>query len=282
MKSLGLTVEQILARREGVGGSDAGRIMRGEWAQLWREKTGLAEPEDLSGNLAVQMGNVTEDFNAHWFEKVTGRFVSRRGDRVKSDRYPWMVANLDGVTKTTRGLFAYWDAKHTGRSDEAMVLRYTPQMTHCATILGFDWWVLSVFVGNSKHEIIEQEVDAFYAEELIAKEREFWGYVERNEEPKDEMPPVLAPKPAPLLRTVQLEDAFKDTWPNWAAEMIGLFGSFASTHAAAAAHAIAREEIKRILPDDVGLITRGNIKVNRTKSGSITIALKKEKSDDVA
>ena len=40
-------------------------------------------------------------------------------------------------------------------------------MVHCATILGLDHWVLSVFVGNSKHEIVEQAVDAMFAAELI-------------------------------------------------------------------------------------------------------------------
>jgi predicted phage-related endonuclease len=32
-------------------------------AWLWREKRGEVEPEDLSGNLIVQFGAVTEDLN---------------------------------------------------------------------------------------------------------------------------------------------------------------------------------------------------------------------------
>ena len=46
-------------RRKGIGGSDANIIMSGDPERLialWREKRGEAEPEDLSGNLAVQMG----------------------------------------------------------------------------------------------------------------------------------------------------------------------------------------------------------------------------------
>jgi len=42
-----------------IGGSDA-RIIMGESAaallRLWREKRGEAEPDDLSGNLLVQLG----------------------------------------------------------------------------------------------------------------------------------------------------------------------------------------------------------------------------------
>ena len=50
-------------RRTFIGGSDA-RIIMGDDAgallQLWRQKRGEAEPEDLSGNLIVQLGLATE------------------------------------------------------------------------------------------------------------------------------------------------------------------------------------------------------------------------------
>ena len=53
-------------RRHFIGGSDA-RIIMGEdetaLIRLWREKRGEIEPQDLSGNLIVQLGVVTEDLN---------------------------------------------------------------------------------------------------------------------------------------------------------------------------------------------------------------------------
>jgi predicted phage-related endonuclease len=277
---LGLTDEQIAERRQGIGGSDAGRVMAGDWLPLWREKTGRAAPEDLSNVLAVQMGSATENFNAFWYTKQTGRLISERGVRVQDRRRPFMVANLDGVTTTSKGEAAYWDAKHVGRLDEATVLRYTPQMVHCCTILRLDWWVLSVFIGNAKWETVEQEVDPLYQAELVAKEAEFWGYVERDEEPPQATSPVLAPKPAPKLRTVQLEDQWRSDWPNWGAEMVEKFGTFAGTYAAATAHNIAREEIKALLPADVGIVTRGLIKVARDKAGAIRMSISKEKTDE--
>ena len=48
-------------RRSFIGGSDARIIMGDDEAallRLWREKRGEAEPEDLSGNLIVQLGTV--------------------------------------------------------------------------------------------------------------------------------------------------------------------------------------------------------------------------------
>ena len=54
-------------RRYFLGGSDARIIMGSDEAalvRLWREKRGEAEPEDLSGNLIVQLGSATEELNA--------------------------------------------------------------------------------------------------------------------------------------------------------------------------------------------------------------------------
>ena len=273
---LGLTPAQRAERRRGVGGSDAGLIMKGEWRKLWLLKTGRrAEEEDLSDNLAVQMGNATEDFNAFWFSKVTGREVENRGDVLHGTGNAWfMRANLDGETTTRTGYPAYWDAKHIGGRVDDAVLRYTPQMTHCAYLCGVDWWVLSIFIGNSKHEIVEQQVDPFYLEELLAKEKEFWRYVERDEEPP-ETEPVAPPAPTPALRHIYLEGDPRPYWPNWYQPMIRLFDEFAGTHAAAAKHAIVREEIKALLPDDVGLVCRGLVEVKKSKAGAVTIALHK-------
>ena len=62
-------------RRGFIGGSDARIIMGNDeeaLLRLWREKRGEEEPEDLSGNLIVQLGVVTEDLNRHWYERNTG------------------------------------------------------------------------------------------------------------------------------------------------------------------------------------------------------------------
>src|ERR1035437_7052795 len=65
----------LTSRRSFIGGSDARIIMGDDEAallRLWREKRGEAEPEDLSGNLIVQLGLVTEPLNRIWYERNTG------------------------------------------------------------------------------------------------------------------------------------------------------------------------------------------------------------------
>src|SRR6516164_2190597 len=65
-------------RRSFIGGSDARVIMGNDEAalvRLWREKRGEIEPEDLSGDLIVQLGLATEPLNRHWYERNTGQTV---------------------------------------------------------------------------------------------------------------------------------------------------------------------------------------------------------------
>ena len=62
-------------RRYFIGGSDARIIMGDDEAallRLWREKRGEVEPEDLSGNLVVQLGVATEELNRRWYEANSG------------------------------------------------------------------------------------------------------------------------------------------------------------------------------------------------------------------
>ena len=63
---------RLTCRRTFIGGSDARIIMGSDEAallRLWREKRGEVEPQDLSGNLIVQLGVVTEPLNRQWFER---------------------------------------------------------------------------------------------------------------------------------------------------------------------------------------------------------------------
>ena len=66
-------------RRSFIGGSDA-RIIMGDnepaLLRLLQEKRGEVGPEDLSGNLIVQLGSVTEELNRHWYERNTGQVVT--------------------------------------------------------------------------------------------------------------------------------------------------------------------------------------------------------------
>src|SRR5438034_11662878 len=95
-------------RRAFVGGSDSRIIMgRDEAAliRLWREKRGEIEPEDLSGNLVVQLGLATEDLNRCWYEVSTGQVITDIQKRVRHPALRWMGATLDGRVEGSDAVF---------------------------------------------------------------------------------------------------------------------------------------------------------------------------------
>ena len=73
--------------------------------RLWREKRGEAGPEDLSGNLIVQLGTVTEELNRVWYERNTGHTVRDVQHHVKHWGHSWMAATLDGIVERTGAVF---------------------------------------------------------------------------------------------------------------------------------------------------------------------------------
>src|SRR6185503_15151651 len=95
---------KIVDRRAFIGGSDARIIMGDDEAallRLWQEKRGEVEPQDLSANLIVQLGTVTEQ----WYERHTGQVVSEVQRQVFHPVKRWMAATLDGMVEGTGAVF---------------------------------------------------------------------------------------------------------------------------------------------------------------------------------
>src|SRR6516164_4486452 len=91
-------------RRSFIGGSDARIIMGDDEAvllRLWREKRGEIEPEDLSGNLVVQLGLATEDLNRRWYQSNTGQVLTDIQRQIRHPALRWMATTLDGRVEAT-------------------------------------------------------------------------------------------------------------------------------------------------------------------------------------
>src|SRR5262249_37669390 len=103
-----LRLADSISRRSFIGGSDARIIMGSDEAaliRLWQEKRGEAEPDDLSGNLVVQLGRATEQLNRFWFERNTGRQIRDVQRYVRHSAILWMAATLDGIVDGTEAVF---------------------------------------------------------------------------------------------------------------------------------------------------------------------------------
>src|SRR6266540_6319470 len=140
-------------RRHFIGGSDVRIIMGGDEAallRLWREKRGEAEPEDLSGNLIVQLGLVTEDLNRHWYERNTGQSITNVQRRVIHPVIRWMAATLDGTVDATGAEFEAKFMLPWSFSEEAAAEKHMPQVQHNMWVTNATAAVLSIITGGGK------------------------------------------------------------------------------------------------------------------------------------
>jgi predicted phage-related endonuclease len=259
---LRLSDERLGDRALGIGGSDANIILSGDderVLRLWREKRGEAEPEDLSGKLAVMLGSWTEDFNRQWYEKLSGNRIVDAGRALTCATYRWRKCTLDGVVEASGAIF---EAKHTNsfvKADEVLE-RYMPQLQHNMAVAGSDRAVLSVIFGNAKYEMFEVAADWLYQLDLFKAEQAFWSAVLSGEPPVAmEAPP--APRP---VATRELSFEGNNAWASAAADWLEN-GNAAKTHASAC------KTLKELLDDDVSRAFGHGIEAKRSKAGAITI-----------
>ena len=135
------------ARRSFIGGSDARTIMGDDEAalvRLWREKRGEVEPEDLSANLIVQLGVVTEPLNRHWFERNTGQVLTDVQRRVQHPVIRYLAATLDGMVEVTGAVFEAKFMLPWSFTEEGAAEKYMPQLQH-------NMWVQCQAVGSLDH-----------------------------------------------------------------------------------------------------------------------------------
>ena len=120
-------------RRSFIGGSDARIIMGDDEARLlrlWREKRGEVEPEDLSQELIVQLGTITEELNRTWYERNTGNAVDDVQRKLRHPIRKWMAATLDGRVRQTGAVFETKFMLPWNFSEEGAAEKHMAQLQH--------------------------------------------------------------------------------------------------------------------------------------------------------
>lgn len=176
-------------RKIGIGGSDAASALGlNPWKsqfQLWLEKTGAAEPEDLTSNEFVYWGKVLEQAVADRFCELTGKKVQRRG-LLQSEEYPFMLASVDRmVVGESAGLeckTANTYSKSKWEGDEIPDTYYV-QCQHYMAVTGFEKWYIAVLIGGNKFIWKEVPRNNEDIAALIKAEKEFWRMVTEGEMP---------------------------------------------------------------------------------------------------
>jgi predicted phage-related endonuclease len=258
--------EAASERRAFIGGSDARVIMGPDEAalvRLWREKRGEAEPEDLSGNLIVQLGSATEDLNRLWYERNSGNVIKGVQRRVKHPVIKWMAATLDGVVEATGAVFEAKFMLPWSFSEGAAAEKHMAQLQHNMWVTNAKTAVLSIITGGGKWVEMTLPADPLYQHLLLTAERKFWRCVESGEPPR-----VFGVEPPrPRIEAVRIVDmTTSNAWAEFA-------GVFSRTRSAFLEHEQAKVELKGLMPEDAKEAIGHGIRAKRSKAGAISFDL---------
>lgn len=246
-----------------LGASQVAPLMSGdaeEILNLWRELIG--DPsyvrEDLSGVWAVQLGIHTESFHLNWYERRTGKPLSRRGEFVQHPRCDWACCTLDAFDDDFP---APVEAKHVGgfEKTETIIARYQPQAHWQMMCTGTQQCVFSIIEGAREPIIEIVNFDSNYAAELWSRAQKFMQCV------FELRPPVALP---PIVAPVKAERIYDMTGNNqWASEAV----TWLNTRQAFKDNIASDKALKTMVPADAARCSGHGINISRSKAGSLSI-----------
>jgi predicted phage-related endonuclease len=249
-----------------IGGSDARIIMGGDETaliKLWQQKRGEAKPPDLSDNLIVALGLVTEGLNRSWYERRSGNRVGQCQTRKFHASIVWMAATLDGVIQETGAVFESKFMLPWSFSEQGAAEKHMAQLQHNMMVAATKHAVLSIITGGGKWVEIARSADPVYQTALIYAERAFWRAVSSGE------PPSLfhAEPPRARIEAVRVVDmSASNSW----AELATVFRS---TQPAFLEHERSKAELKILMPEDAKEAIGHGVRAKRSKAGAISFDL---------
>ncbi len=207
--------EWLKKRKAGIGGSDASAILGMNPyktnVELWEEKTGRREPEDISGKPYVQYGKEAEEPLRKLFALDHPQYeVIRNGDYEMhiSEKQPFIFGTFDGtlVEKET-GAVGVLEIKTTNilqsmqreKWSDKIPDNYYIQILHYMLVKDFQFAKLKAHLISQwnnevritqRHYHIERDEVAEDLKYLEAEEIKFWEYVKKDKRPPLRLPTI--------------------------------------------------------------------------------------------
>lgn len=193
--------EWLNTRSVGIGASEgAAAVGMSPWQtpiELWKLKSGITAPKDLSGNAAVEQGNRMEPILRNFYMGTHEEYTLEYHpyDIIYQEDRPWLFATLDGElideggrhgileikTATPNGK-AGWDKWANGNLPQ----NYYIQTLHQMLATGYEFVRLfaALYSLNGDITLREYEIERNDVKDdmdwLLEQETEFWRKVTNN------------------------------------------------------------------------------------------------------
>lgn len=271
-----LTEEQRQERLKVIGGSDARKILSGDWLELYEEKKGIREPEFTKDQMfLMDMGSAVEPvIRTRWFDEFTAENDYKHMHMMENPYKPhdwieYLGCNLDSMLNlhedSGKVTNIIQEIKfHTGMKDiEELAEYYYGQIQHniecagvqlCHFTVGFGAW------GKYANLIVERD-DAFI-EQYLELCQQFWWHVENSEPPSGEFQTENVPEAPAWTKVIDMTG--NNSWADATFD-------YAQNMDSAKRFEECKKLIKELMPDDAGVAYGHGIKAKRDKRGAVRI-----------
>ena len=256
-----------------IGGSDAVKIIRGDWHDLYNEKIGIAQPSDLSYMFNVQLGTYTEEFNLAWFEQEYGvQIMDTQPEFKKTIEGIPFKATLDGIITDPENNNNYIgvECKHTGsfKKFDDILTYYYPQIQLYMKVADLSHMYLSVIFGNQWECKLVAQDEAEWLR-MLPIFRDFWGHVIKKQPPVAEMPNELPSNVHHMtLDNMVARDATKDN------QFKDLEHAYIENESLSKLFEFAKKELKALVKPNEREVYTDKLSIKRNKRGALTIKIK--------
>lgn len=187
VRTEGLSNDEWLKwRKKGLGGSDIAAILGiSKWSSaidIWLQKTNQ-KFDAVIENEAMTWGKILEPVIRERFKAVTNKKTIEVKAILQSEEYPFMIADIDGLTEDENSNPAILEIKCVSEfkrsewEDDQIPSYYLVQVMHYLAVTGLDTAYVCALVGGNSFIIREVKADKNMIAMLIACEKNFWDKV---------------------------------------------------------------------------------------------------------
>ena len=168
--------------KTGIGGSDAGAIAGFNPYEspftIYYEKTGDMQPKEITE--AMRQGTDLEEYVRSRFVEKTGKQVKQLLYTIRSRKYPFMLADVDGVISDENAILeckVTINSSHYSYEDANNIPAYQlVQCLHYMSVVGAEKAYLATLVFGKDFNIVEINASDYKEDiaSLIQIEKRFW------------------------------------------------------------------------------------------------------------